>query len=211
MPLDNVVTQPLKWLYYFPSPDAGLCRTPPPSFFTPARNAESDIGCGKQASEAAVVVGVDCQMKEKMVFLSECARWAPFVIFAQDYRLRESDRCEEDCLCFLWWWLEFTKMFNRHTNHFFSCPVPSSKFRSNLRCWWNPQFRSCKHDTHPPRCAHSNLFVIFESDLDTFFFLPQISDDDRMSLTTAISDDDEAQSNPADYKMATVAREDDIQ
>ena len=81
MPLDNVVTQPLKWLYYFPSPDAGLCRTPPPSFFTPARNAESDIGCGKQASEAAVVVGVDCQMKEKMVFLSECARWAPFVIF----------------------------------------------------------------------------------------------------------------------------------
>ena len=47
--------------------------------------------------------------------------------------------------------------------------------------------------------------------MDTFFFLPQISDDDRMSLTTAISDDDEAESNPADYKMATVAREDDIQ
>ena len=57
---------------------------------------------------------------------------------------------------------------------------------------------------------HSHLFIIFESDLDTFFFLPQISDDDRMSLTTAISDDDDAESNPqaaADYKMATVARE----
>ena len=52
--------------------------------------------------------------------------------------------------------------------------------------------------------------IIFEFDLDTFFFLPQISDDDRMSLTTAISDDDDAESNPqaaADYKMATVARE----
>ena len=54
--------------------------------------------------------------------------------------------------------------------------------------------------------------MIFESDLDTFFFLPQISDDDRMSLTTAISDDDDAESNPqaAEYKMATVAR-DEIQ